>query len=231
MNRSLPLLVVLLLLIGSIATMVIHSTYPYVQASEEARKSIMVTQEQRNELIAAAKTNDMIAFGLVGSLLCIAVAFGSAKPAQAVPGAALGLVLGGGAGIAAAWLGYWFYNHPSIDIKDSTMHHFLRCLLMFLPLAVAAGLSVVVARRQFVDVGTSILGALLGVVATSAIYAMLSGLISTVEGSDKIFPHFLTNRFLIVLGSMICIGAGSALLLNKSKKAEATPPQTPTPQS
>ena len=69
----------LLTLIISVAVsllfaVLISQAYPFVLASEEARTSIEVTAEQKEELDGALFASDLIAFGIFGSALCMVIA-------------------------------------------------------------------------------------------------------------------------------------------------------------
>ncbi len=220
MIRSFVMLVVLTLLVSFGLGYLFQSAYPFVLASETARKSVEVSEEQMAELKGAALASDRIAFAIIGALLCGTlplVVSGPSSSTKKIAGAGVGLLLGGGLGAVAGWFGHWFYANPSIEIADAMMYFLLRWTLMLLPLAIAAAISSTLASGNIKLIPHSLVGAVLGAVAASALYSVLSGTVTTIEGREKILPFFFGNRVLILAATCFCIGAGILLQLQAKK--------------
>lgn len=204
-----------------------YQTYhPLVLASEESRNSIDVTVEQLNELNNAERLSDMISFALLGGVLSggLALISGTTKsPMSMYFGLFTGLVLGAVAGAAAGFIGHWFDDAPYIQISDPMMYSCLRWALMLIliPFAVAAACAV---GGDFKNnfVGT-LLGALIGVLSAAFLYAILSGMVTTVEGRNKIFPYHFSNRVLIVVATIFCTVSGVLWQSIRSTKMPPSP--------
>jgi hypothetical protein len=225
----------LLLMASAIATagllFLYKSTYPYVLASEEARASLTVTEAQSAELNAATKSSDMIAYGILGALLCSVVTFVTSlgKPISArVPGLLLGLVCGSLLGLAAGWLGHWFESNPSLSQDDMMMHILVRSYVMFLPLAIVCGAVAGMGYKSGKAIGSGIAGSAIGLVGVVALYAVLSGTLTPAEGRYKIFPSFDANRVLL-LGSMFSM-IGFGILMQIRSLTCSGPKCTPESQ-
>jgi hypothetical protein len=201
--------------------------HPLVLASEEARKSVEVSSEQLNELNAAERLSDMISFALLGGVLSGGLAFISTtkNPMSRFLGLLTGLALGGVAGAASGSIGHWFDDASYIQISDPMMYSCLRWALMLIliPFAVAAASAVGGDfKKDFAKnfVG-ALVGAFIGVLSAAFLYAILSGMVTTVEGKNKIFPHHFSNRVLIVVATIFCTGFG---VLWQSIRSTKMPP-------
>ena len=201
--------------------------HPLVLASEEARKSVEVSSEQLNELNAAERLSDMISFALLGGVLSGGLAFISAtkSPMSRFLGLLTGLALGGVAGAVSGFIGHWFDDASYIQISDPMMYSCLRWVLMLIliPFAVAAASAVGCDfKKDFAKnfVG-ALVGAFIGVLSAAFLYAILSGMVTTVEGKNKIFPHHFSNRVLIVVATIFCTVSG---VLWQSIRSTKMPP-------
>lgn len=199
--------------------------HPLVLASEEARKSVEVSIEQLNELNAAERLSDMISFALLGGVLSGGLALLSATTESMSQffGLFTGLVLGAVAGAAAGFIGHWFDDAPYIQISDPMMYSCLRWVLMlfFIPFAVAIACAVGGDfKKNFVG---ALVGAFIGVLSAAFLYAILSGMVTTVEGRNKIFPHHFSNRVLIVVATIFCTVSGVLWQSTRSTKMPPSP--------
>jgi MFS family permease len=201
------------------------SSYPFVLASEEARRSLEVTDEQMSELKSAALSSDMIAFGIMGAVLAggFAALLGKATQTSKRPiGLVAGAVLGLGAGALGAMAGHWFVESPPFDINDPMLYSFVRWILILGGVAGAAGLATALVGNFQKDAANAVIGALIGLFAAAAIYALASGSMTTAEQKNKILPHHFDNQLLIIVASFTCIGLGiiSQLYRNPPKLPE-----------
>jgi hypothetical protein len=214
------------LIFASAGLLWFYQTYhPLVLASAEARKSVEVSSEQLNELNAAEMFSDMISFALLGGVLSSGLALISAtkRPMSRFFGLLTGLALGAVAGAAAGFIGHWFDDSPYIQISDPMLYSCLRWALMLIliPFAVAAACAVGADfKKDFVG---AFLGAFIGILCAAFLYAILSGMVTTVEGRNKIFPHHFSNRVLIVVATIFCTASGVLWLSIRSKKMPPSP--------
>lgn len=220
MVRHFGLTIVSTLLLTAALTYFYGSTYPFVLASEEARTSVVVTESQLVELKAATRSSDQIAFAILGAVACtvmpLLVSVGQPIKKQLI-GAAVGLPLGAFAGLAAAYLGHWFDNHPSININEASMHVLIRWIVMLVPMAIACGIAVGVTYSSAKSIVARIVGAIVGVVIVGGLYGFLSGLVTTAEEKHKIFPFHLGNRAMIIGGILSFIGFVMLLQYNSEQ--------------
>ncbi len=233
MLRSFVLLVVFTILATLGLGFFFQKSYPFVLASETARKSIQVTPEQSKELNGAELRSDMIAFAIYSAILCgglSLILIDTDKLGRRVVGLAVGLIVGGVVGAGAGWFGHWFYENPSIAIQETILYYLTRWSLMLAPIAIVTGGICAVAggnQRQALNVIT---GAIFGAIAAAVIYAILCGLVTTPEGRDKILPFFYANRILFIAASIFCIGFGIASQLYR-KSAAVSKSETEKPAS
>lgn len=204
-------------------TFLLQKTYPYVLASEEARKSVEVTPAQQAELNGVDRSNDMIAFAIIGAVTCglLPLAIATKRdPKTSGLGIGSGLVLGALGGMAAGWLGHWIEDSPLFDFGDLMTHTLIRWILMLTPVAIAFGVANGLADGKTQSIGKGIVGGILGIVVASAIYAFLAGVISTPEGRNKILPFYDANRAIIIAAVVVCMGLG--VLLQNRKPASSS---------
>ena len=96
-------------------------------------------------------------------------------------------------------------------------------MLILIPFAVAAASAVGCDfKKDFAKnfVG-ALVGAFIGVLSAAFLYAILSGMVTTVEGKNKIFPHHFSNRVLIVVATIFCTVSG---VLWQSIRSTKMPP-------
>ncbi len=213
MVRHLALTVVSSLLLTAALTYFYGSTYPYVLASEEARASIVVTESQLVELKAATHSSDRIAYAILGAVVCtvmpLLVSVGQPIKRQ---------LIGAVSGIAAACLGHWFDNHPSITFSQDSMHVLVRWIVMLVPIAIACGIAVGIAYSSPKTIVARIVGAVVGVVIAGGLYGFLAGIVTIAEEKHKIFPFHPSNRAMII-GSVLCFVGLVMLLQYNSEQA------------
>lgn len=205
----------LLVLLSAACTFALHgfysSYYPFVLASEEARKSVEVTTAQMKELRAAELASDMIAYAVFSALLCgaLAACCNNAENASGqLLGLSVGLVAGTAAGVATGWLGHWLELNPAFTISDPIIYAIVRWSIMLLPVAIVAGLASSISGSSTSQIGNSIIGAILGAVTAAMIYSITVGTFTTIESRSKILPFHDANRMMLVGVCTFCIGAG-----------------------
>jgi hypothetical protein len=220
------LLVVAALLSGAMAFW-LGKQYPFVLASEAARRSVEVTQEQLTELKGATFQSNLIAFAAFGAVAVAAILALIPRTGRDRPDFRLvlgGLLAGGFAGLAAGWLGHWFEASPSIHIQDTMIYMVARSSLMFAPLALVVGILAGIGSMQPASqslVG-AILGALVGGVVAAAIYAVVMGVATPLEARDKVLPVDFSNRLLFMLAAIACMGAGVLVALKERPRPIAS---------
>jgi hypothetical protein len=225
MLRNLVLLIALTALISIGLGLLFEKVYPFVLASETARTSIVVTPEQTLELKAAARASDMIAFAIFSAVTCgvIAVCLGKhTNQNRRWVGLGLGVALGIVAGASAGWIGHWFEENPALDFEDPMIYSLVRWAVMLAPMGIAVGIASSDFGHWQSQLFHLIVGALIGVMAASVIYAFLSGLATVLEGKPKIFPHFLSNRILIMSSTIFCVGLGIITQAQGTKKESSS---------
>lgn len=195
--------------------------YPFVLASEVARKSLEVTPAQMQELRAAELASDMIAYAIFAALLCGALA-ACCSASEKVSGQMLGLVVGlaGGAvsGAATGWLGHWLELNPWFAIADPMIYAIVRWSIMLMPIAIVAGLATSISVCSGYKIGNTIVGSVVGAVIAAMIYAMSVGTFTIIESRSKILPFHDANRMMLVGFSVFCIGAGTLFQLHRKSK-------------
>ena len=218
MKKIIALLAITTAVFTVVVFVAIRSTYPFVLASKEARKSVEVTVSQMKELRSAELSSDMIAFGIFSALLCgvSAACFSISKNVSGrLVGLAIGLFLGATAGAGTGWLGHWLELNPAFDIKDPIVYSVVRWSIMLLPVAIAAGIATSISTRSLNQIVHSVIGATVGAMAAAMIYAVVAGTLTTMEARSKILPFYDANRILIIAASMFCIGTGIVLQLHR----------------
>lgn len=221
MLRNIVLLIALTALVSLGLGFLFERLYPFVLASETARTSIVVTPAQTAELKAAALASDMIAFAIFSAVTCGAIALFLGKqthPNRRWMGLGIGLALGSVAGAFAGWIGHWYEAQPGLDIEDPMIYSLVRWAAMLAPLGIAAGIASTDFGKWSSQLFHLIVGALIGVMAASVIYAFLSGMATVLEGKPKIFPHFLSNRILIMSTTIFCVGLGIITQAHANRK-------------
>jgi hypothetical protein len=225
MLRNLLILIALTALISIGLGLLFEKVYPFVLASETARTSIVVTPEQTLELKTAARASDMIAFAIFAAVACgvIAVCLGKhTNQNRRWMGLGIGVALGIVAGASAGWIGHWFEENPALDFEDPMIYSLVRWAFMLAPV----GIAVAIASSDFGHWQSQlfhlIVGALIGVIAASVIYAFLSGMATVFEGKTKIFPNFLSNRILIMASTIFCVGLGIITQAQGTKKESSS---------
>ncbi len=220
------ILAMLVLVVASLtfAVFEIYSTsYPFVLASEEARKSLEVTPSQMLELRSAELSSDMIAYGIFSALMCGALAAccsRSENTAGQLLGLAIGLVVGAIAGAGMGWIGHWLELSPAFVISDPMIYSVVRWSIMLLPVAIAAGIATSISTFSPNEIGHAVMGAILGAVSAAAVYSVVAGSVTTIEARSKILPFHDANRVLIVAASIFCMGVGIILQLHRKGKVE-----------
>lgn len=182
-------------------------------ASEEAQKSLEVTEAQSAELLASARKSDSIVFALYGSLLA-AVAGWFCHPLAAmsgrVKGALAGIVLGAIGGVLTAQVGHWFDR--AIPFPQEPMLYWIgRWVLMVLPTCLAAGVAVALAGQFVKHVGNAVAGSVLGGVIAIILYSLLTGSVTPIEGHQYIYPANPGNR-LMAMGLVAAVVPGMIAL-------------------
>ena len=181
-------------------------------ASEAARTSLEVTEEQSAELNQSALRSDAIVFAAWGAALaaCIALCCAGARnlPFRFV-GVVVGLLVGAGAGWATANLGFWF-DH-AVKFEPTTTYWAKKWGLMYLPIAGAVSISAIAAGnlKNAVD---CIVGAVVGSCLAVFVYCILLGLVTPLEGHDAGFPGTDENRLVFLIGSFLLVGGGTLIL-------------------
>jgi len=213
---------VLLVMLSGACTFAIFelldSYYPFVLASEEARKSLEVTTAQMKELRGAELASDMIAYAVFSALFCGSLAACCSVSRNAggqLLGLGVGLVAGVAAGAAMGWLGHWLELNPTFVIADPMIYAIVRWSIMLLPVATVAGLATSVSSASGIQIVHTILGAILGAVLAAMIYSVTVGTFTTIETRSKILPFHDANRILLVGACTFCIGAGALLVLHR----------------
>jgi hypothetical protein len=225
MLRNLVILIAVTVLISIGLGLLFERAYPFVLASETARTSIVVTPEQTLELKAAARASDMIAFAIFAAVACGAIAVCLGKHTnqnRRWMGLGIGVALGIVAGASAGWIGHWFEAHPDLDFEDPMIYSLVRWAVMLAPLGIAVGIASSDFGHWRSQLFHLIVGALIGIMAASVIYALLSGMATVLEGKTKIFPHFLSNRILIMATTVFCVGLGIITQAHGTKKGSSS---------
>ncbi|MFO0941162.1 MAG: hypothetical protein U0930_10370 [Pirellulales bacterium] len=214
MVRQIIVVALAAMLVTCALTFLFKASYPFVLASEEARTSLTVTNEQLTELKSATQSSDRIAFGIAGILIAMTVTtsiagFRSVGAMKAIAFAALGGLL---TGVLAAPIGHWFDNNPAIGLEGS-MAILVRWMAMLSPLAIVCGISFAIGLGKPNTIANSVIGALLGLVLASCLYSFASGVLTIVEDQHKILPQHDSNRALIFAAVTGLIGVTISFLL------------------
>ncbi len=221
-------------LVAVLVSGLMHASYPWVLASEEARKSLEVTKEQRDELDAALKNSDRIALSIIGVAICCTLCAGyvasPSRAAYAIPAAVVG---GAIAGALSCEIGYWFHGNFVERVADPMVHVVARLGLMFIPICIAAGATAVTASGLKSDFTSAAAGGLLGTVTAAALYVVLSGVVTPLELVRDIMPGHSINRSLLIV---LFIPAICSLALRQSwqdarKLSNMTGPQPTSPST
>jgi hypothetical protein len=221
MIRSLALLVVLTAAAVFSLHGVFSNHYPFVLASEEARKSLEVTTAQMKELRGAELLSDMIAYAAFSALLCGALAAccsAARNGLEQIVGLVVGMVGGAVAGAVTGFLGHWLELSPGFAIDDPMIYAIVRWSIMLLPIAIAAGLATAISTKSAGKIGITIVGSVIGSVVAAMIYSMSVGTFTTIESRSKILPFHDANRMMLVGVCVFCIGAGTVLQLHRKSK-------------
>ncbi len=200
----------------------ISQTYPFVLASEEARRSVEVTDSQRAELNAAKHSSDLIAYSIFGAMLCIVVAIVGSHPGSALHrllSILVGGALGGIAGIGMGFIGYLFHDAMISVLADPMVHMFSRLSAMFLPVALAIGLTMAFASKSKETAVNATMGAVVGALLTSLLYGILSGLVTPLEIVGAIYPAHTENRYLLFLVAFLAIGIITFVQIARTAKS------------
>jgi hypothetical protein len=202
---------------------ILHVGYPFVLASEQARTSLEVTQEQRDELDSALKSSDLRAFAIFGAMICVVTGLGfmnGANPVQLATVVGTGIVLGGVSGWMMGLIGYWFHQNLIDSLSDVMVHVVARLFVMFIPIALAVGLVAAVATRNGRNFGSAFGGAVLAAIVAAAGYGVLSGVITPLELVRDIMPAHEVNRVLLFMLAFPAIcGLAFRQVWQDSKKA------------
>lgn len=217
---------VLALCVSLVCWSILNSTYSHSSfASEEAQKSLEVTEQQTRELQASRLKSDMIAFGLFGTLLgglCGAVCSATGTAAHRGLAGVLGLVLGLVAGVAGAWLGHFHDANMAFGGEPMT-YWFVRWIALLLPIGLVAGIAAQAASRF--SGADGVVGGVLGASLAAVIYCLASGSLTPIEGHAEIFPAHSTNRLLAYSVASICIAGLIAFQLGRQGKKVAPEPE------
>lgn len=205
--------------------LLIESAYPFVLASTEARASLEVTDAQRKELNEALWASNAIAFSIFGAVVCATVGtFVELAPkttGHRLLTILLGCILGGIGGLAMGVIGHQYHESLESVIEDPMVHVFTRLATMFLPVAVAVGLTAVFASKQKADLVNGIVGAFLGGLLTAIVYGVSSGLLTRLEIVAAIMPGNSENRYLLFVTACLSIGVIAVWQISSTKRAVA----------
>ncbi len=193
------------------------------ETKEIIQKTLMVTDEHRQELNRSKRISDEIAFGLLGIFAGAVIASCNGRfstQSKLIKAALFGAVLGGVTGALAGYLGHAFQNNVRI-VENSTVHTVLRLIAMFLPFALAMGVTSAMSGVLGRDVSDAIVSAIMGLLIGATIYGLASDASpSTRETETQIMPFYLQNRILLVtIVTMLISVMISAQMLRKPKEA------------
>ncbi|MEM7475210.1 MAG: hypothetical protein AAF483_09480 [Planctomycetota bacterium] len=199
----------------------VQSQYDKFQyASKEAQESLEVTEAQSAELNASALKSDTIVYVCWGAILA-AISGVSSTTASGnrgrLVGFVVGLVLGAGAGWLCAFVGHW--HDQTMTFNNSMMYWVGRWALMLAPVGLVTAVAVAAAGSIGKSIVDAIVGGLIGVVATLAVYCLLQGLITPLEQHDAVFPGNKENQIALFGLSVVLLG-GSCLVANGLGKAD-----------
>jgi hypothetical protein len=193
------------------------------ETKEVIAKTLMVTDEHRQELNRSARITDEFAFGLLGLLAGAVIATCSGRfsnQSSLTKAGIFGAVLGGLAGAVAGYIGHAFQANVSL-VENSTVHAVLRLIAMFLPFAIAMGAATAISGDFKRDVSDTMVSAIMGLLIGATIYGLASDAIPGArEQETQIMPLHLQNRILLVtvltmLTSLMIAGQ----MLRKPKEA------------
>lgn len=220
---------VVLFVLGALAVagigMLYKNAYPFVLASEEARTALTVTEELTQELKAATYASDLIAFGIIGSVISAIIALSCSSRStktRKVVGTVAGAVIGFAAGCAGAAAGHWYTENVQWQL-DPLVQWTLRWVLILFPIALASAVATALAGDFRRDLVNALAGAIVGSVASAAAFAVLHGLITPSENFSMVLPAFSANRFLIIASAIFGIGLGILWQVKTPKSAAPEP--------
>lgn len=171
------------------------------ETMEIINKTLMVTDEHRQELNRSARISDEISFGLLGLLAGAIIATCSGRfsdQSKLIKAGIAGALLGGLTGAAAGYIGHSFQAHVSL-VENSTVHAVLRLIAMFLPFGLAMGFAAALSGEFKRDASDAIVSAVLGILIGAAIYGLASDANpSARETETQIMPFHQINRILLV---------------------------------
>lgn len=196
--------------------MILSQAYPFVLANEEARASLTVTAEQQWAIDAAKGASDTISYMIFGGLACliiISVAWYAFRPSHSIGFLTMliSILVGVIAGALGGAIGNWIRMSPSFHLEDPMMYQFARLMLLMSPLAASTGFMTGNFPKERAAQSTHIVGALIGLALALAIYSLLLGAVTPIEGRELVLPNYLANRLLLM--SLVTIGIGTGILL------------------
>ncbi|MCA9194464.1 MAG: hypothetical protein KDB03_21990 [Planctomycetales bacterium] len=199
-----------------------ENKFPFVNASEDARSSLNVSQEERDELNTETYSNSIVAFSILGAITgAVAAAAGHAYPASGglVKGLVFGVCLGavGGAGTGA--VAHWYQSSVVLEM-DSSLHMIFRLCAASIPLGIGAGIAAALSGKFKRDLANSLAGGLIGILLASVAYGMLNGSVTRLEPEQNIFPVFFENRLSLTIGFIFVTGL--LVLMQNSRAATPT---------
>jgi hypothetical protein len=203
----------------------------YRFASEEARTSIAVTQEQSLELRDSARWSDLIVYAVVGATLAAMsglLCHPNAKTSGRLRAAVIGILLGGAAGATSAILGHWF-DERVLFPPEPMIYWVKRWSLMLLPIALAVAVTVASAGRFTKTVLDAVVGAAVGGALAMILYCVLSGMLTPIEGHQYIYPAATGNRLMILGLSAVFIGGTVLVHLGRSSAKPESVPESRSP--
>lgn len=219
-------IVIVLALVASLASwLILNQTYAYdAFASEEAKTSLEVTEEQTLELSASRRLSDMIAYGLFTGLLglvCGGMLYGSSHQRNILGGLLAGLFIGIAAGALSGFLAHWHYNTMVLG-ADALVYWCIRWLLILTPIGLACGIAAKLAAKS--KGWDEVVGGVLGGCAAAILYSFFSGSLTTMEHPLEIFPAHSENRILAFALGSVCIAATIYFQQSRAAKNQSQEP-------
>jgi hypothetical protein len=203
----------------------------YVVDPDPLSKEVFPGEETARMMAKARLDTSLIAFGLLGASLGLALGVAGGLARRSVSSAILagfiGLIIGTAAAATATWFlvpTYWRYKSP---MQDDLILSLLVLSGIWATLGGAAGLALGIGAGGGRRALRALLGGLLGAVCAAMLYDVLTGIVFPLDRTTQPLPGSWITRLLARLTLAIFVATGAALVAKRAPRKSKVAPEIP----
>lgn len=174
-----------------------HGLFVDEDVLAEGREMGGFTQEMFDRFMLGEMKSAMASLAIWSAILAAAAGFVLPSSGSRWMGLAAGIIVGALGGMVAGYLCSWHMGR--FEFRSGAMVYWsARSALTLAPIGAGVAMATAIGQKSAQALTDGLVSALIGVVATSAVYVGLMGLVTPNEDHSLLFPTFSSNRAILI---------------------------------